>query len=1175
MAVLSEEIKSESPVLEDAGVETADSPSIYGSGDAMWSIDQSEVDVQQSYTVTRDNGSTYTREQNVLQPTATNSHGAHRDVENGTQASLHYEGGGYQKFNKAQKFTPKKEELVLGAGQAPSELSELGEVGTGASYTRATGTLEAPNVYPELVPDCLFINGTTHEADVIQNDIGDCYFLAALLGIIHSDPSFIPKMMSVHNGVVRTNFYHLEGEGEDAHWVQKPLETQYGVMSDHGRMHGCYYRIAYDPSQAAWSANVETNTLKVKRRDLYQAALWVNCIESAFSYYAHLYGQYGDRSQKPEDVEKRDGENEIDGGHAGRCLHMFFGEDVPNSNITEIRNHSREKSILENAAPLMKEFMKFSMTQDGSKTEDTHICIAAFKSDIGPRGRFYASTLIHEIDAALEDEMDAAKKADLEAAREALLDIDYLVAKYLGQQGVGGREGLKTGSEYEICNSLHECQLKLATNTTFTEAGFADYTSLRSALGTIIENKYNDIFIYQKHAYNVAHVDFRDKDGNPISVDNSTTFEEFAMLVDVDKSTVILENPHGQTKAVRPGQDRTRTAEGKFEATLREALASTTQFTSVVGHNHRHDGEDGAESIMNSAIMNSDSNRRTSTPSSKYDYWYSGGDPKGTLLNEDEVSIGGPKFEHATDHENLMTNQNIMVMLDKNNKVVRPQSELSSTTREIPGGKKYEVTDGVKSVSKPSPSELYKESNTGVEVEYFQGTINDPNLVSDIVPKCLFIDDTPQARDVMQGAIGDCYFLASVLHVLNAEPERIRGMMSIQGEEVDTVFYHKEGATWSPVHVRTKWGYTGLNQYGVLQQAGARVRVDDKPSGSPLWQAKIDESSKTLCVNKKAMYQAAMWVNLMENAYALFASKYGKYGKGVDDNKDRAATEEGFGRFANIHFGASQCLQLFFGSRADNHSTVDMSKSTKDSGLIKGNEAVFDALLALQATKTKMPTGNYYENKQSMVCAYINSETLLSRLKTLGKNVVKEAKSSKDSNVSAARSTLEEMVNFIKNEKALAKAGDSASGTSPEVTIALNQLNNYSVSLAQYNDALMSLPSWTLFRNATASMTSMTQNRFMMANHAYNVKSAQFYDKNGNPIDTTGMDAKSLMKVVDVTKSQVVMQNPHGNSPNYDPRTGDSQGYGEYGGEFTISVEEFMWSVGALGVSKSVYYSSN
>ena len=908
---------------------------------------------------------------------------------------------------------------MLGGGQSPSDLSELGEVGTGASYSKASGTLKDPNVYPELVPDCLFIGGTTHEADVIQNDIGDCYFLAALLGIIHSDPSFIPKMMSVHNGVVRTNFYHLEGEDKDAHWVQKPLETQYGVMGTYGT-HGSHYRIAYDPSQAAWSANVETNTLKVKRRDLYQAALWVNCIENAFSYHARLYGQYGDGSQKAEDVAKRDGENVIDGGHAGKCLHMFFGEDVPSSPVSSIRGHSRELSILENAKPLVEEFMKFSMTQDGSKTEDTHICIAAFKNDIGPRGRFYASALINEIEAALEEDLDAVKKSDLEAAREVLLDIDYLVAKYLGQQGVDGREGLKSGSEREICNSLHECQMKLVSNTTFTDAGFSDYTSLRSVLGTIIEDKYSDIFIYQKHAYNVAHVDFRDKDGNPVQVADSTTFDELAMLIDVDKSTVVLENPHGQTKAVRPGENRTRTAEGKFEATLREALASTTQFTSVVGKNHRHDGEEGAQSISNTAVMQSSSSSYSSATSARYEYWTYGDELKGKMIHEDESQIAGPKFEHASDHEDLMNNQNIMVMLDKNNKVVKTESKVSETERELPQPKKYKVTPGVRSAGKPGPKELYTESESGIEIQYFQGTINDPNIASDIEPMSLFIDDKPQARDVMQGAIGDCYFLAAVLHVLNTEPDRIKAMMSIVGDEVDTAFYHKEGYNWEPVHIRTKWGYTGLNQYGFLQNAGAKVRVNDKPQGAPMWQAKAYQENKTLCVTRKSMYQAAMWVNLMENAYALFAEKYGKYGRGVDDNKDRAATEEGYGRFANIHFGSPECLQLFFGSNSEHHSSVDMSKATKDSGLIKGNEPVFAALLSLANNgKYAKSSQGYTIHEDTMVCAYIESATLASRLKTLGKNVLKEANSSKDPQVAAAKSKLDEMVSYINSEKAL------------------------------------------------------------------------------------------------------------------------------------------------------------
>ena len=100
----------------------------------------------------------------------------------------------------------------------------------------------------------------------------------------------------------------------------------------------------------------------------------------------------------------------------------------------------------------------------------------------------------------------------------------------------------------------------------------------------------------------------------------------------------------------------------------------------------------------------------------------------------------------------------------------------------------------------------------------------------------------------------------------------------------------------------------------------------------------------------------------------------------------------------------------------------------------------------------------------------------------------------------------------------------------------------------------------------------MSQNRFILAEHAYNVKSVEFFDKDGKPFDTT--DVKEFIAKADLQKSRITMQNPHGtNTPNYDPTNGDQQGAtGKFGGEFTISLEEYINSIGTMAVSKFSYY---
>jgi len=1170
MAMLNEEIQADSPVVEESRAVEAETPSIHGSGDAMWSLDQSEVDVMpESYTVKKEDGTSYTQTASVGK---VGQHYKHRDVKNAKDTYLSRDYGGSETYKKAEMFKPGAP-VTMSAGQKPTSLSALGEVGKGSSYKKAKGTLASPKTDFGFYPDSLFIKGTTYPEDIQQCDMGDCYFLAALLSIIHADPSFIPRIMSVHDGVVRTNLYHKEGEGDSAHWVRKPIETKYGSMGVTG-MHGSYHRVAFDPKESVWSADVEANTLSVTRKDLYEAALWVNCLEHAYTYYARLYGQYGDSSQAAEEVEKRDGDHIVgNGGFAGKCLHMFFGEDVPESDVHGSSAHSREAGIWESSKPLIAELMKLAMTQDGSKKEDTFICVAAHKGDIGPRGQVYAQALSAEIEAELEGMEDAAKKADLEMAIEVLKDVEFLVGKYLGQPVIGNREGIKSDSEAQICNSLHEAQMKLASNETLMAMNNGNYIALRSVLGTIVESKSSDIFILQRHAYNVARIDFKDKNGQPVVVDNSTSLDELEGLVDLDKSTVILENPHGETKAVRPGETRTREDEGAFEASLRETLASITQFTSVVGQNHRHDGDENAQSIAGSVAVDVTSKHSSSAynVSYKYEYWDFDGNAKGDVLNENEVAERGNRTHtHIEDTEDYLNESSMFLKLDsKGNQTDFQKGEASKARREAAPGAKYTVTPGVRSAGLPSPKELYQEDASGVEIKYFQGTIKEPNVSNDIVPKGLFIDGEPSARDVLQGGIGDCYFLASVLHVLNTQPQRIKDMITIQGNDVDVAFYHREpNGSWQPTHVRTKWGYTAAVQDNLLRTVGARVRVADKPSGAPMWQAKIN--GQALCVNKKSMYEAAMWVNLMENAYSLFAEKYGKYGRGTSENGDGIDNGQ-LGRVGTINFGQSQCLQLFFGSSANNHSSIGVTVG-KDGNITNKNEPVFQALLNFaHPGKKSTSTEGMYLVDQSMICASISTGVLLDRLKMLAKNIQKEAKSSSQPEVAAAKGILEDMVKYITKTKALGKAGDSGSGNA-EVIAALQTLNEYSVRLAPYNDALMSLSSWHNFRNATASLVNMSQNRFILAEHAYNVKSVEFFDKDGKPFDTT--DVKEFIAKADLQKSRITMQNPHGtNTPNYDPTNGDQQGStGKFGGEFTISLEEYINSIGTMAVSKFSYY---
>src|SRR4051812_14378321 len=58
----------------------------------------------------------------------------------------------------------------------------------------------------------------------------------------------------------------------------------------------------------------------------------------------------------------------------------------------------------------------------------------------------------------------------------------------------------------------------------------------------------------------------------------------------------------------------------------------------------------------------------------------------------------------------------------------------------------------------------------------------------------LFADGQPSVHDVLQGALGNCYFLAAVASAVKKYPELIRQMMKDHGDEVSVA-----------LNVRGKW----------------------------------------------------------------------------------------------------------------------------------------------------------------------------------------------------------------------------------------------------------------------------------------------------------------------------------------------------------------------------------
>ena len=1168
MAELSEEIKAE--ISERNEKSAAETSSAQGGGDAMWNIDIKDVDnIGDGYDYTYYNKNSDVPHDghfnyDVSEPTVYNR-GVYLNTDTGTEEELRPHFHWTETLPKPQRFTPGP-----AVTSQPSSLDDLGQVGTGKLYRDYCGTVEDPNKLPRLVPNCLFIGGTTSQADINQGDIGDCFFLSAMLSIIQADPSFIPKMMTVNsNGDVRTNFYHKEGTGEDARWVQKPIQTKYGLMKNAG-FKGAFYRIAYDPVSSTWEANFEEDELSVTRTDYYEAALWVNCIEQAYGYYTQLYGKDGTgASERPEGHGLKQVHG---GGSSSDCIHIFMGGESEDGQIY-MTNTDQSKGIVGSIQPFLIEFMKFAMAQNHDKAECMFMSISAHNGLFDTRAPNYIRNLLNDIDVQLDDEI-----ADHDEIEKAKKDLNELLTEFEEYVPLVKKSNPTSEDKETIADlreTIHEYHVKLYDNTTLLNMNNENFLSLSAILGTIVEQYWDDMFMYTGHAYNLSHVDFKDADNQPIVIDGAIKYDEFIDRVDLDKSEVQIENPHNQSVRIRPNEEGTsRTHDGRYTVSLRELLSAIDKFTSVMGKNTLLNESQAkkAESLKDATFLKGAGGgngiRSKVFPGN---YYNAKNEPVGQILNASEVDDGsGYSYNQMENHEALFGKNSPGRMIGNDNQVKSVEaSHASQTGQSLETPVKYVTKTPVVTSAKPAPSKLYEKSDSGIEVSMISGSVNDPNVHADIEKDCLFIDGVPSARDIMQGDIGDSYFMAALLQVVHAQPERILRMMRIDGDEVDTAFFHRLGPySWEPVHVRTKWGYTQrTNSDGSPAGHGALVRIDTKPTGQALWSASIDDKdgANALCIHKTNYYQAALWVNAMENAYSIFAQKYGKYGNDEKIKKNSFDKNTGKDRYGLISSGnANKCMGLFFERDTEYLNEVDMSKVAKSKDLVKGNEEIYQYLLDLSTSKKidqdNLDNDESASHNTTMMSVILNTDTGISKLKTAGKQLLKEVKEAKKSNSDYAEveSILSEMNSYVQKTKDLNNVSQRDSNES--VMTALTTLNEYCQRLESHAPLLSALPTWLQFRHYAGNIVSMSGNHFIETGQVYNISGVTFRNKDGEVLSDV-QNVTDLMAQVDVYQSTVSMENPRGMNPPEDNSPA------VYSGRFDVSLADFFLNTECASVS--------
>ena len=459
----------------------------------------------------------------------------------------------------------------------------------GSPVNKIQGTLQMPNLFTMLEPT-IFIDNTTYQEDVRQCNVGDCYFLAAVLQVIHYDPSKIVNMMSLVGDQVTTTLYHKETTGDKSTWKPTAITTKVGLLSrDHVSEKneneqyymGARVRVAYDPKRCAWVSSIDGTTLKIDKYRMYEAALWVNCLEQAFSIFAQKYGQYGDGENVTPNKERF---KATENGFANLCLNMFFGDDAMTDNLYTFTDAPAEnRDLLRNNRPILYELLSLSHSQDGTSDTDVYLSAVTPRLHAAKRLLTFNGIVQNDITKALESDPDNAGLKDALKTTQAIAESaeDYLSA----ETGKQLREGVTPPSQTKSRISLDDLSLALERNSAFQNLHLSSYETLQQSLGTVVSFKEDDenaknganIFIFTGHAYNIDHVCFVDKTENPFTPSNMNDLLE---NVDIKKSIVTMQNPHAQTTpAYHEAEDKS--LQGRIDTPLDVFLNNIAYVTSA------------------------------------------------------------------------------------------------------------------------------------------------------------------------------------------------------------------------------------------------------------------------------------------------------------------------------------------------------------------------------------------------------------------------------------------------------------------------------------------------------------------------------------------------------------------------------------------------------------------
>ena len=430
--------------------------------------------------------------------------------------------------------------------------------------------------------------------------------------------------------------------------------------------------------------------------------------------------------------------------------------------------------------------------------------------------------------------------------------------------------------------------------------------------------------------------------------------------------------------------------------------------------------------------------------------------------------------------------------------------------------KKYEPKEGVVA-GKDEPAPAIEDLvilGQGTVAKSVSGTPENPNVFKKVLPNSLFIDGKADENDIRQGNVGDCYFLASLFQYIHYDPYFFPKIMTNHGDEVYVELCHMEsdgekGEHWVRKPIAVKWGENlqGTKGGKSFTHVGANYRIKYEPENEVKWQASFLGS--TLKITKNQYYQAAMWVHILERAYADYTKIYGHNGIGNHQKHyGESVSCKDNDRYNNIEGGQGHdSLRLLYGDDVADPSqlrqnTFNGETDANTSNLLDSTNGMLDNLVTLsqlqsgaKADQIHVTTFCYPDRLWPRVICYAQ------RLKdSVDAHMNKFPGAEGSDELGSAVSALDAMITDVKAFRALDKNDPESKAMSKQAELTIS--DSMTRLAANKSFQALDLKDYISLCACTGSLIAKPGSQiYLVQCHEYNIREVHFIDKEGNEID--------------------------------------------------------------------------